>query len=102
MSNDPMFEGDICYDAETETYGECDTSRYPNCDGNGVICLNRRPRRDLFYVDNRQPHYFIDYRSVLCYPDNWGGCSSCSPGRYCVSETRCILDDKDYPCTDWI
>jgi hypothetical protein len=55
--------------------------------------------------------YYIDYNHVLCYPNTWGGCSSCSPGRYCEAEQRCILEEsggllpdgteQDYPCAKW-
>jgi hypothetical protein len=83
------------------TIGACDPSRFPTCTADELICFNRRPRPDRFHADNRQPLYFIDYQSVFCYPTTWGGCSSCHPGRLCLSENRCILDEMDYPCAQW-
>mmetsp|Transcript_16755 Transcript_16755/g.30451 ORF Transcript_16755/g.30451 Transcript_16755/m.30451 type:complete len:160 (-) Transcript_16755:425-904(-) len=83
-----------------DVYGNCETSRFPVCTNNERICYNRTNRRDKFWPD-RQPHFYIDYKRVLCYPKSWlndGGCSSCSPGRWCGSEKRCILDNRDYPC----
>lgn len=98
---DFLFEEDVCLN-DDGTYSACDTSRFPTCPRDfPLICYNRRPRQDKFYSDTRQPYYFIDYTNVLCYPD-WWGCSSCSPGRYCRSENRCILEEKDYPCEQWI
>lgn len=95
-------ETDVCYNEDTDTFGVCDQSKFPQCNPNNeLICYNRRPRRDLFYED-RNPHFYIEYRSVFCYPSTWGGCSSCSPGRYCLSENRCILKELDYPCENWI
>lgn len=93
-----------CYDPETDTYGPCDITRFPDCDAEtqpSMICFNRRPRQDVWYEDIRMPRFFIDYSSVLCYPDFWQGCSSCNPGRLCISEQRCILDDDGYPCAKW-
>jgi hypothetical protein len=93
---------DVCKNGEGD-YGVCDQSRFPTCvAGKTLICYNRRPMREFFYADNRQPYFYIDYDNVFCYPDNWGGCSSCSPGRYCFSESRCILDEQNYPCEKWI
>ena len=43
-----------------------------------------------------------DVSSLVLYSSSWGGCSSCTPGRYCLSESRCILDDVNYPCSQWI
>jgi hypothetical protein len=95
-------EDDLCENGEGQ-YGVCDQSRFPTCqDGRTLICYNRRPMRDRFYADNRQPYFYIDYDNVFCYPDTWGGCSSCSPGRYCLSEDRCILDEQNYACEQWI
>lgn len=82
------------------TVGPCDTSRFPTCSESEMLCYNRRPRSDKFYPD-RLPMYFIDYQSVLCYPDTWRGCSSCHPGRLCLSEQRCILDEQNYECETW-
>ena len=107
---DDIFDpSEICYDAELDLFETCNKMKFPNC-GSGdertkkgaAVCYNRRPRRDLFYNDIRQPQYYIDYKSVLCYPEDWDGCSSCSPGRYCRSEARCILDYLDYPCERWL
>ncbi|GKY94863.1 hypothetical protein MPSEU_000451200 [Mayamaea pseudoterrestris] len=83
-------------------FDSCDTTQFPVCTSDELICYNRKPMRSKFYVDNRQPYYFIEYSSVYCYPSSWGGCSSCTPGRYCLSESRCILDDSGYPCAQWI
>ena len=82
--------------------GRCDTSRFPRCDGDEEICYNRKPSRDFFTPRTHQPVYYIQYDRVFCYPQSWGGCSSCTPGRYCASEQRCILQDRDYNCTQWI
>lgn len=96
-------DNDVCYDESTDAFGPCDEAKFPSCDPDDeLICFNRRPFRDRFYADNRNPYYYIDYRSVFCYPAQWGGCSSCSPGRYCKSEKRCILEENDYPCAQWI
>mmetsp|Transcript_16719 Transcript_16719/g.23587 ORF Transcript_16719/g.23587 Transcript_16719/m.23587 type:complete len:169 (+) Transcript_16719:303-809(+) len=89
----------------TNIYGECDPNKhFPNCDPDkGFYCFNRINRRDKFYAD-KQPYYFIDPRRVWCYPMDWlkwGGCSTCSPGRYCASENRCILDERVYECERW-
>jgi hypothetical protein len=82
--------------------GPCDTSRFPSCGSDEEICYNRKPSRDHFHRDNHQHLYYIQYDRVFCYPRNWGGCSSCSPGRYCLSEKRCILEEEGYPCAQWI
>ena len=92
---------DVCYNGPND-YGPCNQTKFPTCNENERICYNRRPRLDKFYADNRQPYFFIDYRNVFCYPDTWGGCSSCTPGRLCLAENRCILEEKDYPCEEWI
>jgi hypothetical protein len=81
--------------------GRCDTSRFPQCNGDEEICYNRKPSRDHFHKDNHQHVYYIQYDRVFCYPRNWGGCSSCSPGRYCRSEQRCIMEEEGYPCAQW-
>jgi hypothetical protein len=43
----------------------------------------------------------ITLRQRLCYPDVWGGCSSC-----CLVDTasraRCILDEQNHVCEKWI
>lgn len=83
--------------------GPCDFSRFPVCGGRNEeqICYNRKPSRDHFHSNNHQHKFYIQYDRVFCYPEYWGGCSSCTPGRYCVSEKRCILDEVDYPCAQW-
>jgi hypothetical protein len=78
-----LSDDDSSTSSYEETYGSCDTSKFPVCQDDELICYNRRPSRTRFY------------------PNSWDGCSSCSPGRYCFSEKRCILDDKDYPCSKW-
>jgi hypothetical protein len=99
---DQLFPGDVCING-TETFGPCDTSLFPVCDPDTeLICYNRRPMRSQFWSDIRQPKYYIDYVNVYCYPNYWEGCSSCSPGRLCRAESRCILQDDDYPCAKWI
>merc|ERR1712032_1119805 len=67
---------------------ECDFDRFPVCEDNEDICYNRKPSRDHFHKDNHQHKFYIQYDRVFCYPQNWGGCSSCTPGRYCKSEQR--------------
>ena len=97
---------DLC-DNNTEpgapaVLGPCDSRNFPVCeDGKEQICYNRKPSRDHFYPDSHQPIYYIQYDRVFCYPDNFRGCSSCTPGRYCKSEERCILEELDYPCAEW-
>jgi hypothetical protein len=101
---------ELCKVNETATgenvYDACiPEEHFPICDENKeFICYNRINRRDLFYAD-KQPHYYIDPKRVLCYDlkvlNNGGGCDSCSPGRYCVSEGRCIMDDVYYECDEW-
>jgi hypothetical protein len=81
--------------------GPCDLSRFPNCDNKSFICYNRKPSRDHFFDDNHQPIFYIQYDRVYCYPEQWAACSSCTPGRFCKSEARCILDEIDYPCAVW-
>ncbi|KAG7337948.1 hypothetical protein IV203_032081 [Nitzschia inconspicua] len=81
--------------------GPCDKSRFPQCSSSEEICYNRKPSRDHFHRDDHQHQYYIQYDRVFCYPRSWGGCSSCSPGRYCKSERRCILQEEGYPCAQW-
>eukprot|EP00529_Nitzschia_sp_RCC80_P036736 CAMPEP_0113488032 /NCGR_PEP_ID=MMETSP0014_2-20120614/25808_1 /TAXON_ID=2857 /ORGANISM="Nitzschia sp." /LENGTH=198 /DNA_ID=CAMNT_0000381733 /DNA_START=90 /DNA_END=683 /DNA_ORIENTATION=- /assembly_acc=CAM_ASM_000159 len=83
--------------------GPCDTSKFPTCGGRDEeqICYNRKFSRDHFHADTHQHQFYIQYDRVFCYPEYWGGCSSCTPGRYCLSEKRCILDEIDYPCAQW-
>ena len=65
------------------------------------ICFNRINRQDAFWPD-KHPKYYIDYNRIHCYPDQVHGvdftCSSCSPGRWCIPEGRCILDENLYHC----
>jgi hypothetical protein len=91
-----------------EIFGTCDPLiHFPVCGTNEFICTNRINRQDKFYPD-KNPYYYIDPKRVLCYPNEWltltklGGCSTCSPGRYCASERRCILEEQDYPCEGWL
>ena len=79
----------------------CDFSRFPTCGDNEDICYNRKPSRDHFHKDNHQHKFYIQYDRVFCYPTSWGGCSSCTPGRYCKSEKRCILAEVGYDCAEW-
>ncbi|KAL9179921.1 hypothetical protein ACHAXT_007891 [Thalassiosira profunda] len=86
----------------TATYGRCDIRQFPFCSGDTPhICFNRINRRDAFWPD-KHPKYYIDYNRIHCYPDKLHGvdftCSSCSPGRWCVPEGRCILDENKYHC----
>jgi hypothetical protein len=80
--------------------GPCDTSKFPVCSDKEAICYNRKPSREHFYEDHH-PKFYIQYNRVLCYPENFGGCSSCTPGRFCLSENRCIMADLTYNCADW-
>ena len=98
---DREFDDDICKNGDND-YGECDQGKFPSCPGGTQICYNRKAFKDRFFDDNRQPKFYIDYGLVFCYPDNFDACSSCTPGRYCRSEARCILDEKDYPCQEWL
>lgn len=93
---DNRAEGD-----DAPVLGTCDLGRFPTCNDNEEICYNRKPSRDHFDPINHQHVYYIQYDRVLCYPNTWGGCSSCTPGRYCVSEQRCILEEFNYPCERW-
>jgi hypothetical protein len=105
---DQLFATDQCLvpgtgETTAAVLGPCNTNQFPLCDpATTLICYNRQPSRHLFHADNRQPLYYIDYRNVRCYPNDWHGCSSCTPGRYCKSESRCILEEEGYPCAEWI
>lgn len=92
-------------DRDRPIYGMCQPSvHFPNCSSDSYICYNRVNRRDKFY-DDKNPYYAINPRRVLCYPNEWvnfGGCSSCTPGRFCLAENRCILDEMNYNCTQWL
>jgi hypothetical protein len=83
-------------------YGKCDPkSHFPKCDTNYKLCYHRINRRDMWYDDIKQPHYYIDPRRVVCVPER-AQCRTCTPGRYCLSEQRCILDDERYDaCLKW-
>lgn len=86
----------------TPTYGKCDIRHFPYCNGDRPnICFNRINRQDAFYPD-KHPKYYIDYNRIHCYPDRVHNvdftCSSCSPGRWCMPEGRCILDENMYHC----
>lgn len=98
---DREFPDDICKNGKDD-YGDCDRDKFPSCPSGTQTCYNRKAFKDRFHDDNRQPKYYIDYGLVFCYPDNFDACSSCTPGRYCRSESRCILDEKDYPCEQWL
>ena len=98
---DHEFADDVCKNG-LEDYGTCDLSKFPTCPEGTQICFNRKAFKDRFHDDNRQPKYYIDYGLVYCYPDNFEACSSCTPGRYCKSEARCILDENEYPCSEWL
>jgi hypothetical protein len=100
---------DLCNNSDSEDVeilGKCDINKFPNCpykkepfDQFGW-CYNRKPSRQHFDPISHQPVFYIQYDRVLCYPNDWS-CSSCTPGRYCLTEKRCILDEKDYPCAKW-
>ena len=68
------------------------------------LFANRINRRDMFYED-KQPHYYIDPDRVHCYDtkilDDGGGCTSCTAGRFCLAENRCIMEDETYECAEW-
>mmetsp|Transcript_11646 Transcript_11646/g.24844 ORF Transcript_11646/g.24844 Transcript_11646/m.24844 type:complete len:166 (-) Transcript_11646:135-632(-) len=99
------FERDECLIDNvdgTPVYGRCDIRQFPYCNGNRPnICFNRINRQDAFWED-KHPKYYIDYNRVHCYPDRFHNvdftCSSCSPGRWCMPEGRCILDENMYHC----
>ncbi|KAL3795335.1 hypothetical protein HJC23_009508 [Cyclotella cryptica] len=83
-------------------YGKCDIRKFPYCHGDRPnICFNRINRQDKFWPD-KNPYYYIDYNRIHCYPDRGNNldftCSSCSPGRWCIPEGRCILDEARYNC----
>lgn len=83
-------------------YGRCDVRKFPYCHGDRPnICFNRINRQDAFHPD-KHPKYYIDYDRIHCYPDRVNNvdftCSSCSPGRWCMPEGRCILDENMYHC----
>ena len=96
---------DLCNnsnDEDVEDLGRCITGRLPNCDlKNEFPCYNRKPSRQNFDPITHQPVYYIQYDRVLCYPLSFGSCSTCTPGRYCTSEKRCILEESNYECARW-
>ena len=92
----------LTYVNGTATYTQCEIRKFPYCTGDRPnICFNRINRQDAFYPD-KHPKYYIDYNRVHCYPDRINNveftCSSCSPGRWCMPEGRCILDENMYHC----
>jgi len=99
---------DYCKVGEDENgniYGQCiPQEHFPRCRGGEFICYNRVNRRDKFWPD-KQPHFYIDPVRILCFPNSFldeGGCSSCTPGRWCVPEGRCILNSSAYKCRNWL
>mmetsp|Transcript_18679 Transcript_18679/g.30967 ORF Transcript_18679/g.30967 Transcript_18679/m.30967 type:complete len:145 (-) Transcript_18679:124-558(-) len=86
-------------------YGDCNPDEhFPTCSDKEFVCYNRINRRDKFYPD-KVPYYYIDPVRIKCYPTSWltsGGCSTCTGGRYCIAENRCILDELVYPCAQWL
>ena len=102
---DPVF--DLCDNgpnngSDRPQLGRCDEGKFPVChDETEDICFNRKASRDHYHSDTHEHVFFIQYDRVFCYPIAWGGCSSCTPGRYCLSEKRCILLELDYPCEQW-
>lgn len=98
-------ELDVCEngkDAEgVPILGPCDLLQFPTCRTDYEYCFNRKPSRDEFHDDIHQPKFYIQYDRILCYPKGWA-CSSCTPGRYCLNEDRCILEDRDYVCAQWL
>ena len=95
LSNDSASGGE-------PVYGPCNIREFPYCEGDRPnICFNRINRQDAFWPD-KHPRYYIDYNRVHCYPDVMFNvdftCSSCSPGRWCMPEGRCILDENMYDC----
>lgn len=100
---DSLFPTDLCKNGPgDDDIGPCDLSRFPICEQGEVRCYNRKVWRDKFHTDIMQPMFYIDYDLVLCYPEDSGACSSCSPGRYCRAENRCILDELNYACAAWL
>ncbi|KAI2504103.1 hypothetical protein MHU86_10385 [Fragilaria crotonensis] len=84
-------------------YGDCNPEiHFPTCDSDSKHCYHRTNRRDMWYDDDKQqPHYYIDPRRVICVL-NRVQCITCTPGRYCLSKMRCILDDEKYSdCDTW-
>lgn len=87
---------DECMDPETKEFGKCNLDLFPICNSGLRICYNRFNRRDKFY-DDWIPYSYINYNAIKCIPSDWN-CSSCSPGRYCNSEKRCVADELIYHC----
>lgn len=92
-------------DRDRPIFGACIPAiHFPNCGDDSFVCYNRANRRDKFYED-KNPWFYINPRRALCYQNDWlkwGGCSSCTPGRFCLAENRCILDEKVYNCSRWL
>eukprot|EP00956_Cyclotella_meneghiniana_P031164 scaffold80922_cov91-Cyclotella_meneghiniana.AAC.4 len=105
MLKKDFFDGkDECLEVVNgqATYGKCDIRKFPYCHGDKPnICFNRINRQDKFWPD-KNPYYYIDYNRIHCYPDRINNvdfsCSSCSPGRWCAPEGRCILDEAGHHC----
>ncbi|CAB9527883.1 expressed unknown protein [Seminavis robusta] len=100
---DSLFPTDLCKNGPgDDDIGPCDTTKFVICGPGEVRCYNRKVWRDKFHTDIKQPMFYIDYDLVLCYPQFSGACSSCSPGRFCQAESRCILDELNYDCPMWL
>ena len=104
LKKDFFDEKDECLEMVNgvATYTKCDIRKFPYCHNDKPnICFNRINRQDKFWPD-KNPYYYIDYNRVHCYPDRINNvdfsCSSCSPGRWCMPEGRCILDESNYHC----
>ncbi|CAJ1950696.1 unnamed protein product [Cylindrotheca closterium] len=98
-------EEDVCENGKdadgVPQLGPCDLLKFPTCPTDHEFCFNRKPSRDEFFDDIHQPKFYIQYDRILCYPTGWA-CSSCTPGRYCSSEKRCIMEDREYECAQWL
>mmetsp|Transcript_42516 Transcript_42516/g.83590 ORF Transcript_42516/g.83590 Transcript_42516/m.83590 type:complete len:120 (-) Transcript_42516:321-680(-) len=90
--------GDICWNGKF--HETCRSEAFPVCSTDEHRCYYRTNRRDRFYAD-QNPYFYIDYEKVLCYGSEWE-CSTCTPGRYCLSEERCILDPNIFDCSKWL
>jgi len=102
---DPFrLDEDVCQNGVNEDgspqLGPCDLLQFPACRMDEGYCLNRKPSRDEFH-DDHVPKFYIQYDRILCFPKAWA-CSSCTPGRFCRTEKRCILEDIGYPCEEWL
>uniref|UniRef100_A0A7R9WR19 Uncharacterized protein n=1 Tax=Craspedostauros australis TaxID=1486917 RepID=A0A7R9WR19_9STRA len=94
---------DLCNNGTDEEpdLGPCVESRFPTCNNKQTRCFHRKPSRDRFHPDIHQPFYYIDYDRVVCMDEKQTQCTSCTPGRYCAAEQRCIMEHLDYPCPQW-